>query len=108
MTLIGTGPDLQAPFGLAVEADGRLVVVEGFTNLAGGPRRVVRVDPHTGDRTVVANDTTGHGPPLVFPESIAVERDGHLVVVDGFARFAGLRAVVRVDPHTGDRTIVSQ
>jgi hypothetical protein len=40
---------------------------------------------------------------LVGPQGIAIEADGHLVVMDSL-----LPAVVRVDPATGDRTIVSR
>jgi hypothetical protein len=39
----------------------------------------------------------------VYPVSIAVEVSGDLAVIDAF-----LQAVVRVDPVTGDRTILSE
>ncbi len=61
-----------------------------------------RVDPVTGDRTIVSDAATGTGTAFVFPTAVAVEADGSLVVVDG-----GLDAVFRVDTVTGDRTIVS-
>ena len=63
---------------------------------------VVRVDPLTGDRTIVSSTSNGTGPAFNNPLGIAVEATGDLVVVD-----ADLDAVVRVDPVTGDRTIVS-
>ena len=64
---------------------------------------MVRVDPHTGDRTIVRLGAgRGRGPRLDLPTDLAVEAAGSLVVTD-----AGLNAVMRVDPHTGDRTIVS-
>ena len=44
----------------------------------------------------------GSGPAFEFPSGIAVEPDGSLVVID-----SGLDAVIRVDPETGDRTIIS-
>ena len=44
----------------------------------------------------------GTGSSFLAPRGVAVEADGNLVVVD-----QGLAAVVRVDPVTGDRTIVS-
>jgi hypothetical protein len=106
----GHGPTLRAPLGLAIEADGHLVMVDAF-DLA-----VVRVDPHSGDRTVISGCTAvdpagsgacvgtilGRGRPFAFPRGLAVEADGHLVVVDLFDA-----AVVRVDPVSGDRTIVA-
>jgi hypothetical protein len=98
---IGTGPPLEFPEAIAVEADGSLVVVDGPA--------VVRVNPVTGDRTAVSrfdretNMNIGNGPLLVSLEDIAVEADGSLIVVD-----TALAAVVRVDPLTGDRTIISR
>ena len=73
---------------------------------------MVRVDPHTGDRTTVSGCAAidaeercvggiiGGGAQFVLPAAVAVEATGDLVVVD-----AGLEAVLRVDPHTGDRAI---
>ena len=62
---------------------------------------VVRVDPTTGDRTIISGidplgvyDMVGSGPGFGSPGGIAVEADGSLVVVDG-----SLKAVVRVDPN---------
>ena len=79
-----------------------------------GLKVVVRVDPQTGDRTHVSGCTAldaekrcvgeiiGAGPAFDRPAALAVEATGDLVVVD-----EGLGAVVRVDPHTGERTLVS-
>ena len=78
-----------------MEADGALVVTDREL------RAVVRVDPVSGNRTIVSDATTGTGPPFVSPTGIAVEADGALVVTDSVL-------VVRVDPTTGDRTIVSK
>ena len=93
---MGSGAGFLEPFGVAVEADGSLVVVDL------GLDAVVRVDPISGNRTVFSDATTGSGPDFGSPVDIAVEADGTLVVTD-----CDLRAVVRVDPITGDRTIVS-
>jgi streptogramin lyase len=93
---MGSGPVFRSPQALAVEADGRLVVVDD------GRAAVVRVDPATGDRTVVSDASTGSGLPFAFPIGIAVEATGALVVTD-----FGFRTVVQVDPATGNRTLVS-
>jgi DNA-binding beta-propeller fold protein YncE len=100
----GTGPTLAFLMGIAVEADGALVVTGN-----NGFGAVVRVHPATGDRVLVSgfdrrtNTSIGSGPLLLSPGGIAVEADGALVVADGL-----LRAVVRVDPLTGNRTILSR
>jgi hypothetical protein len=67
---------------------------------------VVRVDYVTGDRTIVARPARiGTGLLLLDPTNIAVEGDDHLVVLDSAVLDAS--RVARVDPRTGDRTIVS-
>jgi hypothetical protein len=68
---------------------------------------VIRVHPGTGERTIVSGgpDTKnliGIGPPLRRPISIAVEKNGTLVVGDLFHQ-----AVFRVDPLTGNREVLS-
>ena len=63
---------------------------------------VIRVDPVSGDRTILSDASIGSGPGFVSPFGIAVEADGGLVVRD-----FGLDAVVRVDPVSGDRTLIS-
>jgi sugar lactone lactonase YvrE len=102
---LGVGPPLGVLTGIAVAPDGALVVVdEGFET-----GRVVRVHPGTGDRVLVAgfdrgaHAHRGSGPLLLSPSGIAVEVEGALIVVDTM-----LRAVVRVDPLTGNRTLVSR
>lgn len=55
-----------------------------------------------GWRSVVSASGQGTGPKFEFPEGIAVEADGTLIVVD-----KELRAVFRVDPITGRRAILS-
>ncbi len=68
---------------------------------------VVRVDPDTGDRTLLSADNSftkvkkGNGP-IVFPFGVAIEASGDVVVAD-----PRLAAVFRVDLATGDRTVVS-
>jgi len=53
---IGSGPGFVTPRGIAVEADGSLVVVDL------GLQAVVRVDPVSGDRTIISDASTGSGP----------------------------------------------
>jgi hypothetical protein len=93
---IGSGPEFEAPYGIAVEAGGSLVMVDAALEA------VVRVDPVSGDRTILSDASIGSGPGFITPVGIAVEADGSLVVVD-----AALEAVVRVDAVSGDRTILS-
>jgi hypothetical protein len=78
-----------------VEASGTLVVSDR--------EQVLRVDPVSGDRTVVSGIGIGRGPLLNSLQDIAVAASGALVVVDTW-----LGAVVRVDPVSGDRIVLSR
>jgi len=93
---VGRGPGFVTPFGISVEANGNLVVIDS------GLLAVVRVNQLTGDRTILSGTSIGNGPGFVAPRGIVVEADGNLVVTD-----FGLVAVVRVDQVSGDRTIIS-
>ena len=102
---VGSGPPFFSPTDLAVEASEFLVVVD--THLAAVPR----VDPVSGDRTIVSDAGTGSGfgfGGLAVPTSIAVEGTGSLVVLGvccGLEPFNSY--MLRVDPVSGDRTVVS-
>ncbi len=92
----GGGPPFNSPEGVAVEADGRILVIDDLEDA------VFRVDPATGNRTILSDDDTGTGATFDNPNGVAVEANGSVVVTD-----YGIDAVVRVDAPTGDRTIVS-
>jgi hypothetical protein len=107
---VGTGPALYSPETLAVEASGGIVV--GDTVL----RALLRVDPVSGNRTVVSgclddlcSTTVGTGSSLGFPQALAVEAQGTLVVADaGVAEtHFTTRALLRVEPRSGNRTVLS-
>ena len=91
----GRGPPFQQLGNIAVEATGDLVTVDHG--------RVLRINPVTGARTIVSDATTGRGPAFFAPLEIAVEPTGTLVVAD-----TDLRAVVRVDPLSSDRAVISR
>jgi streptogramin lyase len=94
----GSGLSLIEPVNIAVALDGMLMVVDE----SNARRSVVRINPITGDRTMVSNASTGEGVALEKPAGIAVENRQALLVAD-----RGLSAVVRVDSITGNRTVLS-
>ena len=72
---------------------------------------VIRVDPNTGNRTIVSDANTvisedgtdfPAGSNWVVPQGVTVEADGRLAVTD-----PGRVSVHRVDPATGERTFAS-
>jgi sugar lactone lactonase YvrE len=100
-------PGFVAPAGLAVEANGDILVVDTYAAGGGGNPggAVLRVDPVTGARTTVSNNASpAGGPSFLEPLAIALEADGGILVTN-YA--SGNGAVLRVDPVTGARTTVS-
>jgi hypothetical protein len=105
------GPDFQAPMGVTFDATGNLLVAEAFEIDINGVHTpaVIRVDPSTGVRTLVSsNSAPAGGPDLVAPYGIAVEADGNILVADPGAFASGNGGIIRVDPVTGARTILSR
>jgi Ca2+-binding RTX toxin-like protein len=66
---------------------------------------VLRVDAQSGARTTLTDTSTGGGPALVQPVSLAQEADGSILVADTGAFLGG--GLIRVDRTTGARSTVS-
>jgi sugar lactone lactonase YvrE len=108
-SVIGGGPEFISPRGIAVESSGDILVNDRAL------RSVLRVDPTSGDRTVVSgcidescSSTVGSGVAFESPYDVVVEADGNILVTD-FNTFDGteLRSLFRVNPNNGVRTILS-
>jgi hypothetical protein len=105
--LRGGGPDFAGPEGLALDAaDGAVVVANALG------RNLLRVDRATGARTLLSGCTDasctslrGAGPAFLGPRFVARGTDGAWLVADRSA--PGTWALVRVDPESGDRAVVS-
>lgn len=84
------------PGGIATSADGRIFLA----NQAGAGFNLRELDPRTGDTRRVAAGTL-----FSRPFDAAVEPDGRVVVVNGIPN--GTPSVLRVDPETGDTSLLS-
>jgi len=95
---VGTGPisDLDTIFDVILDANGDILIADTQIDT------IFRVDPVTGDRTVLSSNTVGTGPTMSFPGDMVLEADGNIVITEG-----SNDQVLRVDPVTGNRTIVS-
>ena len=93
------------PYDLAVERDGSLVVADMgqfVTRDPGADGAVIRVDPTTGNQSLVSK-----GGALVDPAGVAIAPDGGLYVLENVG--ANDRpAVIRVDPRTGAQSTVTE
>ena len=81
------------------------IVISGREIVAGnnaGDGVIMLVDPLTGDRTVISDDTHGTGAPLLQPYGMTRAADGSLLVADEQAN-----SIIRIDPATGNRTILT-
>jgi tRNA G37 N-methylase TrmD len=101
------GPGFVDPAGIALAPNGAILVVDAaaFAGAGGG---VIRVNPVTGARTAVSeNSSPQGGPSFVDPFGIALAANGDILVADQNA-FGGGGGVIRVNPATGARTAVSE
>lgn len=97
-------PRLDLPDDMAFLPNGDIVVTDEGT--ATGVPLVVEVSPGTGTRTRISGNGRGTGPDLAMPTTVAVEASGDILVTDVDIT-SGLPWILRVNPATGDRTILS-
>ena len=104
----------QCPFGIAIEASGTILVTD-CNNLGGFSGGILfRIDPVTGQRTVLSDfGNPAQGGLARFPSGMAVEASGTILVAAPLAGStpAGAMspggALFRVDPGSGQRTLLS-
>jgi DNA-binding beta-propeller fold protein YncE len=103
-TGLGDGLRLREPNGVAkLRAPGGSYLITDNALDA-----VVIIDPLTRDRSILSDATTGAGVPLLDPVGIEIESVTQPQLVErAFVIDSGLRALLSVDPVSGDRTVVS-
>ena len=95
----GEGASLANCSEVEIAANGDLII------LSPNQADIFRINPVTGYRTIIANNNTGSGVDLSggFLVGLAIEKDGSLIAV----RDAIVKSIIRIDPMTKERTIVS-
>ena len=102
----GVGPNQGVnPFGVAVEASGTILVIDGDAG-TGSLGALFRVDPVTGERTLLSDFGVGSNQGF-DPRDVAVEPSGNIIVIDQSAGTGSAGALFRVDPISGERTLLS-
>ena len=100
------GPLILAPFGLALEATGAVLVIDPFPE-TNGRGALFRVDTASGNRSLVSDfGNSAQGPVGRAPYGLALETAGTVLVIDKDAG-PGVGALFRVDAATGNRSLVS-
>ena len=114
-TVISSGSPFFDPQGVVLDAAGQILVADqnsfvgGSNGCGGGAGAIFRVDPATGTKTVI---TTGMviptGRDFITPITLALDANGQILVADAHSpSCSGTGAVIRVDPATGVKAIVS-
>jgi len=96
----GKGPEFGEIADMDSDQEGRLVVVDTEK------KAVMRVDPESGDRALISNQTIGSGIPIVRPLGLVIGRRNEIFVADAGSEEMP-PTIMRVSPDTGDRTIIS-
>ncbi len=96
----GSGSALNNPVGLTVQPDGQLLVV----NVSSG--QLLRVDPVSGDRTLVSsnNASAGSGTALHQPTDVLLESARYALVADQ----GSVDRIFRIDLTSGERSVVAE
>jgi sugar lactone lactonase YvrE len=98
---VGMGVAFSNPEGIAVQASGQVLVADN------GVAALFQVNPTTGNRTLLSGDGAGTGQQsFVTPFGVTIGSGGQLYVSDAGDQ-AGDGFIVRVDPVTGARTLIS-
>jgi len=88
-----------APLGAAELHPGDLLVITDGEN-------VVRVDPATGDQTIISSKSVGSGPTITM-SALVVNSIGELFALGDSGGTADGATILRIDPATGNRTVFS-
>ncbi len=102
---VGTGPNFSNLSGIAIRADGKLIVTDiGGSNGQSGGDAIFIVDPITGNRTILSDDITPDATnALTTANSILIHSTLGILVADS----ATNDSVVRIDGTNGTKSIFS-
>jgi hypothetical protein len=95
--VLGNGPTINDAGRITVARDGTIFSVGSTGDYTYG---LFKVDPHTGDRSLISGGGVGSGPAIDSLASIVVNSFGQIFATS-------VLGVERIDPLTGDRTLIA-
>jgi streptogramin lyase len=98
---VGSGTGFTVPRNVTIDANGNILISDSGTT-SNAPGLIIRVDPLTGQRTVVSSGSVGSGRNLEVPVGLVVDEQGNILVLDFVSGI-----LLSIDPITGDRTVTS-
>jgi len=111
-SVIAQAGHLIAPNGIALAPRGEIwiadahehrVVFSGPLEDSGGPGKIIRLDPLTGEQSVLFS-----GQHFRDPSAIAFSSDGTVYVADPNAVRQQRGAIIRIDPNTGKQEVLAR
>jgi Ca2+-binding RTX toxin-like protein len=93
------------PTALTIDTRGRLLVSQ-YDGFDGDNGALVRVNPVSGEATIVSDTAISGADLFVDPFGVVVDRAGRILIADSSA-FSGEGGVIRVNPATGQQTTFS-
>lgn len=103
----GSGPTPTSASALVMESGGTLAAIADHQGSAESKRALYRIDPDTGDRTLLL-DLSSSSTLYLVPGSLAATPDGNLLILLYDATdYPGAYQLARFNPATGDLTTLS-
>jgi len=96
---VGAGPLLASPVDIAVARDGAIWVADPIVATA-----VFRIDPSSGDRSLISDATHGSGPLFKTLWAVTTDDAGRVYLLGADNSVTG---IWQIEPVTGDRALIS-
>lgn len=100
-SLSGSGGAFSNPHDLFIDANGNGVLLDAALEA------VMSVDLLTGDRVVLSSAAVGAGTGFIVPRNLTIDASGNILISDSNTTSNAPGLIIRVDPLTGARTVVS-
>jgi hypothetical protein len=87
---------------------GDVLIASRISDIGGSAGALLYFDPKTGERFSVSGGTLGTGPSAAAFRGVAMAPEGSIYVTGSTGSGTELNMILRVDPSTGNRSLISQ